>query len=181
MDNQNNQPTNQQSPDPVAVTPIKAPETQKNRTKQKWSLKKLLLVIAGSIIIFILALVAIVNISTSAPVKVSDELVAAIQSNDSTAAYKLLSDDAKATISSDDLKTVVAQVSPILTGKPDLQSKEIKSGTSGSNTANVIYEIEGNDNITYKFTVNLIETNGNWKVLNFESEKMYSATNIKNK
>lgn len=88
MDNQNNQPTNQQSPDPVVVTPTKAPETQINRTKQKWSLKKLLLVIAGSIIIFILALVTIVNISTSAPVKVSDELVAAIQSNDSTAAYK---------------------------------------------------------------------------------------------
>lgn len=175
MENQSNQPTNKQNPDPVVSEPMRDPEDliSKTKTNQKWSLKKMLLAIVGSIIIFIIALIAIVNISTSAPVSVSDKLVKSIQANESSVAYDLLSSDAKATISLEDLKSIVGQISPILNGNPNLQSKEIKSGTNGS-SAEVVYEIKGNDGNTYRFTVNLVEKSGEWKVLNFESKKTSS-------
>jgi len=152
---------------------VQKPEvaTDKTKEKEKWSLKKLLAIIGGSIIIFIIALIAIVTISTSAPVKVSDELVADIQANNATAAYQLLANEAKNTISSDDFKATIAQISPILTGKPDMQSKDINADSNSLTSAKVIYKIAGSDGITYKFTVNLVEVNKEWKVLNFESTK----------
>lgn len=173
MEDQNTKPTNLQKPDPVVQAPTQGTEPIKPRikSKEKWSLKKMLTVIGGSIVLFIIALITIVTISTSAPVKVSDELVANIQANNATAAYSLLSDDAKATISADNFKTTIEQVSPILTGKPDLQSKEINANSNNTTSSKVIYKITGSDGITYKFTVNLVEVNKEWKVLNFESKK----------
>lgn len=170
MEDQNTKPTNIQSPNPVVGKPTPQPITTKS-TKEKWSLKKLLAVIGGSIVIFIIALIAIVTVSTSAPVKVSDDLISKIQSNDGSGAYSLMSDDAKATIGLDDFKAIVEQKSPILNGKPEIQSREISTNTNGVNIAKVVYKIKGSDNATYNFTVNLIEVNKEWKVLNFESKQ----------
>lgn len=172
MEDQNNQPTNLQSPDPVVPKPAQKPVAPKAATKDKWSLKKILVVIGASFAVFIIALIAIVTISTSAPVKVSDELIANIQSGNSTAAYNLMSSDAKDIISSDDFKSTIEQISPILSGKPDMQSKEINANANGVNSAKVVYKIVGSDGNTYRLTVNLVEVNKEWKVLNFERNKL---------
>ncbi len=139
--------------------------------KQKWSKKKKIWVIGGAIIAIIIALVIVVNVATSAPVKVSNELVSDIQAKNATGAYSLLSKDAQKVVSTDQFNQVVNQISPILTGTPKMISKEVKGETGSAATAKVIYEIKGNDGNTYEITVNLIKDNGQWKVLNFDSSK----------
>jgi len=175
MEHQSRKPTNQTFKS-SSGEPIKAPPTINNspigvKTRERWSLKKLILAIAGSVFVFIVLLIVIINVSTSAPVKVSDELLSNIQSNKPTAAYSLLSTESKNTVSQDDLKAVIEQISPILSGAPKLQSKEINAESSKSNSAKVIYKIDGSDGNTYNFTVNLTSENNDWKVLNFKSEK----------
>jgi hypothetical protein len=147
------------------------PEAKKTKPKQKWSLKKKLAVIGGAFVGIIIVLVIIVNAATSAPVKVSNDLVTDIQSKNSAAAYALFSSQAKSVVSQEQLTTAVDQIGPILTGKPDMKSKAIKGETGSAATAKIVYDIKGSDNITYTFTVNLVKENDSWKVLNFDSAK----------
>lgn len=145
-----------------------APSTAK---KQKWSLKKKIWVIVGTIVAIIIVLIVVVNSATSAPVKVSNELVSDIQAKNATAAYNLLSSDAQKIVPSDQFKQVVDQIGPILSGKPKMISKEISGQTGSAATAKVVYEIKGTDGVTYKITINLTKQNDQWKVLNFETSK----------
>jgi ABC-type transporter MlaC component len=146
-------------------------EAIKKEPKQKWSLKKKLTVIVGSFIGVLIVLVIIVSAATSAPVKVSNDLVTDIQAKNSVAAYALFSSQAKSAVSQERLTAAVDQIGPILSGKPDMKSKEVKGETGSAASAKVVYDIKGTDGITYKFTVNLVKDNGDWKVLNFDSEK----------
>lgn len=146
-------------------------DTADSLKKQKWSKKKKIWTIVGAIVAIIIALVIIVNVATSAPVKISNELIADIQAKNATGAYSLLSNDAQKVVSADQFNQVVNQIGPILTGTPKMISKEIKGETGSAATAKVVYEIKGNDNTTYVITVNLIKDSGQWKVLNFDSSK----------
>ena len=139
--------------------------------KQKWSKKKKIWLIVGAIVAVFIVLVLITNAATSAPVKVSNELVSDIQAKNSTGAYGLLSSGAQKVVPADQFKQVVDQIGPILSGTPKMISKEIKGETGSAATAKVVYEIKGSDNVTYKITVNLTKDNGQWKVLNFDSSK----------
>jgi ABC-type transporter MlaC component len=147
------------------------PVAKKEEPKQKWSLKKKLYVIGGSVVGVIIVLIILVSAATSAPVKISNDLVSDIQAKNSTAAYSLFSSAARQAVSQEQLTAAVDQIGPILSGKPDMQSKEVKGETGSAASAKVVYNIKGTDNITYTFTVNLVKENGNWKVLNFGSEK----------
>lgn len=146
------------------------PEAKKE-PKQKWSLKKKLYVILGSIAGVIILLVLLVNTATSAPVAVSNDLVTDIQTKNSAAAYSLFSSAAKQVVSQEKLTAAVDQIGPILSGKPDMKSKEIKGETGSAATAKVVYDIKGTDGATYVFTVNLVKENSDWKILNFDSTK----------
>lgn len=139
--------------------------------KQKWSLMKKISVVIGAIVVFILGIFIIASMATSAPLKVSDEFIADVKSGDSAAGYDLMSNGAKEVTSPDDLKTAIDRVGPILTGKAEVQSKEVSAETGKASTAKVVYKIAGSDDINYIVTVNLIEENKQWKVLNFESDK----------
>lgn len=147
------------------------PDAKKRQPKQKWSLKKKLTVIGGSIVAIFIVLAIIVTVATSAPVKVSNDLITDIQSNNSAAAYSLFSSAAKQVVSQEQLTAAVNQIGPILSGKPDMKSKEVKGETGSAASAKVVYDIKGSDGITYSFTVNLVKENGEWKILNFDSEK----------
>lgn len=140
-------------------------------TKQKWSIKKKIAVIAGAIVAFVVAIILIANVATSAPLKVSDEFVSDIQSSKASAAYDMMSADAQIATSSQDFATMVDNMAPILTGKPDMKSKEVNAETGSDTAAKVVYEIKGSDNLTHVITVNLVQKDGEWKVLNFESVK----------
>lgn len=141
------------------------------KTKQKWSMKKKIIVIVGAIVVFIASLFVIVNTATSAPLKVSDEFVSNIQSSKASVAYDMMSSDAQIATSSADFAAVVDKIGPILTGKLNMQSKEVIAETGSDPSAKIVYEISGSDNYVHIITVNLVQDNGNWKVLNFESVK----------
>ena len=153
---------NQNESNPAEVNAVK---------KQRWSLKKKIWVIGGVIVAIIIALVIIVNVATSAPVKVSNELVSDIQAKNATGAYSLLSKEAQKVTSANQFNQVVDQIGPILSGTPKMISKEVRGETGSAATAKVVYEIKGSDGATYKITVNLTKEDGQWKVLNFESSK----------
>lgn len=139
--------------------------------KQKWSLKKKLIVIFGAIVAIIAVLLIIINAATAAPVKVSNQLVADIQAKNATSAYSLLSKEAKNATDPQAFQATVDQIGPILTGKPNMKSKEVNAQTGNASTAKVVYEIQGNDGLVYVFTVNLVKEDDSWKVMNFESTK----------
>ncbi|NCQ53855.1 hypothetical protein CO052_03485 [Candidatus Saccharibacteria bacterium CG_4_9_14_0_2_um_filter_41_9] len=120
---------------------------------------------------FIVGLVIVANVATSAPLKVSDDFVSNIQLGKSSTAYDMMSSDAQIATSSADFAAMVENMSPILTGKPNNISKEVSAETGSDPSAKVVYEISGSDNYIHVITVNLVQKNGDWKVLNFESVK----------
>lgn len=138
--------------------------------KNKWSLKKKITVIVGSIFAFIVIILLAVNTATSAPLKVSDEFINAIRSNNATAGYDLFSDEAQNATTAEDFESIVKETGPILSGEPKVQSKEIDSSTDNGTTAEIIYNIDGSDGIKYKVTVKLIEVSDQWKVQAYKSE-----------
>lgn len=148
-----------------------AKDNQKSAKKPKWSLKKKIIVIVGAILTFIIVLIAIVSMSTSAPLAVSDAFVKDIQAVNASSAYDMMSNDAQTATSSADFAMVVDQIGPILTGEPKLKEKEISAETGNNATAEIIYEVKGNDDITYELSVQLIEQDGDWKVQGFNSER----------
>jgi len=121
--------------------------------------------------VFIVGLVIVANVATSAPLKVSDDFVSNIQLGKSSTAYDMMSSDAQIATSSADFAAMGENMSPILTGKPNNISKEVSAETGSDPSAKVVYEISGSDNYIHVITVNLVQKNGDWKVLNFESVK----------
>ena len=146
-------------------------KTKKKPTKQKWSTKKKILVIVGSIVAFIILLIVIAGIATSGPSKVSDEFVSDIKASQASDAYDLMSSDGQIATSSLDFAKMVDQIGPILTGKLENKSAEVSAETGAKSSAKVVYEVAGSDSYTHVLTVNLVQENGQWKVLNFESVK----------
>jgi len=156
MDNVNNKPNTETS--------------SEKPKKKKWSLKKKLGVIFGSIALVILALVVIANMATSAPLSASDRFVYSIRNVNAATAYSMFSRDAKAVVNESQFEQIVDQIGPILSGAMEVQSKEVSAETGSNATAKIVYKIKGNDSRTYIFTVNLVNENNEWKVLNFDSD-----------
>ena len=137
--------------------------------KHKMSGKKVALIALGCVVAFIILFFGFANLSTSAPLKVSDDLVSYIKKNNPTDGYALLTTEAKATITSEEFAKTLDKISPYLTGTPIVQSKEVNTSSDNGNTAKIVYDIKGSD-ATYVFTVNLREVNGKWLVDSFESK-----------
>jgi hypothetical protein len=141
----------------------------KQEAKPKKSLKKKLTIIIGAAVAVIVALIVIVNTATSAPVKVSNAFIGYLQSGDAGAAYELFTSRAQAATDEEYFEDVVETASEILTGEPDMKSKSVSGETGEAATATVVYQIQGTD-AAYVVTVNLQKENGEWKVLNYESD-----------
>jgi len=147
-------------------------KTTEKPTKQKWSSKKKIVVyVIAAIAALIIILVISINAATGAPAKVSDEFMNNILDNRATAAYDLMASEAQNQTSSQDFSSAADRMSSILTGELKTTGKEISAETGSDPSATVEYEIKGNDNYTYKITVNLVQQDGEWKVLNMNSEK----------
>jgi hypothetical protein len=82
----------------------------------------------------------------------------------------LFSTEAKDAVAQTDFVDAVDQVGPILTGKPDMQSKEVSGETGSAATATVVYNVLGTDSKTYTVTILLVKESGEWKVTDFNSE-----------
>lgn len=152
----------QQSPEAVPSSGVKPAK------KRNW--KKILLFIAVGIVAFIVVITVTVNSATKASVKVSNQFINDIQAGDAAAAYVLFSTGAQEVVPADQFDTVVAQIGPILNTKEKMTSKSITGETGEAATSQVTYEIDGTDGKTYVITVNLVKEDGDWKVLNFDSD-----------
>jgi hypothetical protein len=141
----------------------------KQEAKPKKSLKKKLTIIIGAVVAVIVALILIVSTATSAPVKVSNAFISDMQAGNAAAAYDLFTAAAQEATDEDYFAEIVDSASEILTGKPDMKSKTVSGETGTAAMATVVYQIQGTD-ASYLVTVNLQKENGEWKVLNYESD-----------
>lgn len=137
---------------------------------KKRNVKKIILWVVVGIVAFVVVITFTVNSATKAPVKVSNQFLDYIQAGDAAGAYALFSSEAQQVVPTDQFDTLVAQVAPILNTKESMNSKSINGETGQAATSTVTYEIDGTDGKTYLITVNLIKEDGDWKVLNFESD-----------
>lgn len=143
-----------------------------NQKKQNWFMALALWKkIAIIFVIVAVAAVVIANLATNPSAKTSDDFLNSIQSGDSDTAYALLSAGAKTTITSDEFAQVVKQIGPTLNTKEATISKSVSAETGTQSSAQVVYEIKGTDGVTYSFTTNLVQENGKWKILNFDSKQ----------
>ncbi len=132
--------------------------------------KKLILKILGGIVIFVVALLVVVNLTSRGAVVVGNRFINLIQTQKAAEAYALFSKEAAVTITPADFKMVVERVGPILSGKPKVTGKQIGSETGGGTSATISYEMAGTDNLTYRITINLAKQDGEWKIMNFDSK-----------
>ena len=156
---------------PVANIPINGQSINIKPTKQKWSLKKKIIVFTGIVLAFIATVLVIALVATDAPLKLGDQFITDIKGNNASSAYDLMSSEAQAATSSQEFATIVDQLGPILTGSPKNISRDVSAETGSNPSAKLIYEVEGSDNFTHILTINLVQVNGNWRVLNFQSIK----------
>jgi len=156
---------------PTINIPINGQSINIKQTKQKWSLKKKIVVFAGIAVAFIATILVVALVATDAPLKISDQFIADIKDNNASDAYDLMSSEAQAATSSQDFATIVDQLGPILTGSPKNISREASAETGSNPSAKIVYEVEGSDSYTHVLTISLVQIDGNWKILNFESSK----------
>lgn len=156
---------------PVANMPVTEQSINIKPTKQKWSLKKKIVVFAGVALAFIATVLVIALVATDAPLKISDQFISDIKDNNPSAAYDLMSSEAQSATNSQEFATIVDQLGPILTGSPKNISRDASTETGSNPSAKLTYEIEGSDSYTHILTINLVQVNGNWKILNFQSIK----------
>src|SRR3989344_1865022 len=145
-------------------------ETVKKDVKTKKRFPLWQKIVAG-VVVAIVALVIIVNIATSGVAKVSNEFLKDIQSKNADAAYSLMTNAAIAATDKNQFGETVDRIGPILNGETKMTSKEVSGETGKAGTGKVVYEIKGGDGATYVITINLQKEDGQWKVLNFESNK----------
>ena len=122
------------------------------------------------VVLFIIIFVA-ANAATSAPAKVANSFLSYVQTQNGEAAYTLLSNEAKGAFEREEFVDAIKEIGPVLSGKPDMQSKAVQGETGSAATAEVVYLVQGSDSKTYEITINLIKEDGEWKVEEFNSEE----------
>lgn len=130
-------------------------------------------IVAGAVVGFVglIALVLVLaTFATSGVSTTSDEFVDHLLGNDAPAAYAMFSSEAKAQVPEDQFAAVVEQMSSVLDSTAEQTSKSVEGSTDDGSTGVVAYEIGSTDG-TYVLTVNLVQEEGDWRVLNFDNSR----------
>lgn len=151
-------------------TTVNTPQTKTEGTKKKFYQKKWGKILIG-VVVVIAVLIAIALQATSAAVKVSNQFLNALQSQDSKTAYSLFANEVKNEVEEDEFKTVVDQVGPILNTKEKLVNRAVSAETGKESTAQVVYEVVGTDDKKYVVAIDLIKEDGEWRVQTFDSDE----------
>ncbi len=174
------QPTPPQDTAPATTPqPVTQPEAPKDASQNmgapaaetkmknlpKWL--KVVLAAVAAFVIFFVVVFFIVGAATKDAVKVSDRLVADIQSKNSSDAYSLVSQAFKDTSSEEDLATTIDDVSPVLQGKAKATEKKVGKNTGSKEQAIIIYTIDTSDGKKYIRVV--LQKDSTWQVVNFRS------------
>jgi predicted PurR-regulated permease PerM len=142
------------------------PTTQTSAKKiPKWL--KVIAVIIVILVLFFLSVFLLANQATKNAVKVSNQLVSDIQTNDTTAAYTLTAPDFQKATSQDQMSQILAGISPALQGTVKVTGKAIRKVSGQPNQATIIYTIQTNGDTKYIRVV--LQGNNPWQVLNFRS------------
>lgn len=149
-----------------------APQATPTGTKKKMPkvLKIMLFVVAGFVALIVGMGILFFSASSGAT-KASDEFLNALQAGEGATAYNLFSTDAMEIVPEDQFIAVVDQIGPILNTEEKKISTEISAETGSDTEALVVYEIEGTDDLTYVFAITMVKEDGEWKVLNFDSDE----------
>ena len=118
-------------------------------------------------ILLIVAVVVIVNQATAAAVKVSNEFVADVQTNNDAGAYALTAPGFQKADSQAQLTKIIGGVYLALQGKATVTGKTIAKVTGQPDQAVIVYSIKTSSGIKYIQTV--IQDNKTWQVLSFRS------------
>jgi len=153
----------------IKSTNIKPVNVTMPDAKKKMTAGKIIGIVIGSFIALIVAIFMIVMVTTDASVKVSGQFISDMQANKTDAAYALMSAEAKEATPKSDFDAAINRIAPILTGKPNLTSREIAAETGTTTKATIIYEITGTDSKTYDMTILLQENDSKWQVQAFQS------------
>ncbi len=148
---------------------VKATES-KSKKKMPKVLKIVLAGIAGFAAV-VIGLIFLFFTASSGAAKISDEFLNAMQAGDGSTAYSLFSSKAKEKVPQEEFIGVIGQIGSILNTEEKKISTNISAETGSDTEAVVVYEIEGTDGVTYMFAITLVKEDGQWKVLNFDSDK----------
>lgn len=155
-----------------AQEPVKeVSQTAPTGTKKKMpkALKIVLFVVAGFVALIVGAGVFFF-VASSGATKASDEFLNALQAGDTTSAYQMFSTRALEVVPEEDFIAVVEQIGPILNTEERKTSTNVFTETGSDTETYVVYEVDGTDDITYVVGITMVKENGEWKVLNFDSE-----------
>jgi hypothetical protein len=133
----------------------------KPRKIPKWL--KIALVVVGVIGAFFVAVMVFVNAATKDAVKASDKFVAVIQSGDTAAAYKLISQDFKDTTNQDDFDKLINIASPKIQGETTIIGRAVRQYAGGPTMTKIDYAVETSDG-TRHITVSLKKVDKEWQV-----------------
>lgn len=165
--------------EPATATPTPQPPLKPGKKKLPlWA--KILLIAFGSVVtligVIILGFFIYANSLIAAPMKVSDQFINAVQSNDASSAYNLTTPAFKAVTKEDRLKSIFDKISPELQGKEKVSDKHYRI-YNGVSSATIIYKIPADGDGNYVRISLRKDSNDKWAV-----QEMYlSKTELKAK
>ncbi len=165
---------------PAVAAPAAPAAPTKPKGKMPTWVKILLAAIAAVLVLGIAAVVGLfvlVGNATKAPVKVGDQLMSEIQSNDPTGVYAISSEAFKDATSEARLESFLDQISPRLQGKVTLVERNISTESGQEPLAVLVYSIETDDGT--KYVKMILQKNGDtWQVYRFESSNSKPSASL---
>jgi len=166
-------PVTNQAPQPAFPISNQTAVTPKTKRIPTWL--KIASVVVVIIILFFVGIFVFVNEATKAPEKVSNEWVADIQTDNSSAAYSLTTSAFRNSTSQEELAEIIGSVSPALQGKTNVIGKAVNSASGQPEEAIIVYTVSTSNGTKY-IRVVLYKNNNVWQVQNFRSSN--TALNI---
>jgi len=163
---------------PPASLPLQPPPRRPKRVRN--IILIVLAAVVGLIIIFVLAIFLLVNESTEEPLKVSDQLVVAVQQGDGAAAYALTGPSFRAATTEPQLSELVENLSTLVSKeKVSAKQKSINVSSGNGKIAVFVYTMDGTDGGgSIYFKTQIREEAGRWQVMNFRSSRTQLGTDV---
>jgi uncharacterized protein YpmB len=190
--NQRPQPTPTPAPQPQAAVPpaqpaapIVSPATPVTDTTApvgprksrfpKWL--RIVFIVLGVIIVFIVAIFLFVGNATKDAQKVSDQFVNDVQAGNTESAYALTSDSFRKATSQDQLQQLIEQAGPLLKGDEKITDRSVQKSTGAPETVVLVYT-DKTSSATYYIRVQLEKNDNQWQVSGFRSDDKPLSTDL---
>ncbi|MDX1765964.1 MAG: hypothetical protein R3313_03355 [Candidatus Saccharimonadales bacterium] len=136
--------------------------------KKKWPLWKK--VVVGFVVFFVVIFVTAFFMTKGAS-DAAGKFVDDLKAGDCSGTYSQFIQEFQDETEESLWTAACQQIGPVLTGDPVQKSAEVSSSAGDASDAEVLFEIEGNDGYTYDFLIQLTKQDGEWKVVQFDSDR----------